>query len=252
MKINRTIQRSFEMLSYIAQPPAGVSIEELCQQFSIPKTSAYDILVTLVQNGMLTLCPGNRQLYQIGSSAYRIGMSYPESDDELKLIGSALKEIANLSGKTAFFGQLYEYKVLYILKETPPNPIITTATIGSTAPLYCTSLGKTLLTYMPKDQADHFLESLNPVPRTGHTLTTREAVAADLALTASRGYAMDFREYEEHMVCVGAPVFRKDSTLVGAISISGFYRPEENYESSGQFISQKASELSHLLGYHNI
>lgn len=252
MKINRTVQRSFEMLSYIAQHPEGVSIDELCLQLTIPKTSAYDILVTLVQNRMLTLCSGTRQLYRIGASAYRIGMSYPESEDELKLIGSALKEVANLSGKTAFFGQLYEDKVLYILKETPSNPIITTASVGSTAPLYCTSLGKILLAYMPEDQADHFLDSLNPVPRTGYTLTTREAVAADLALTARRGYAMDFREYEEHMVCVGAPVFRKDSTLVGAISISGFYRPEENYESAGQFINQKASELSHLLGYHNI
>ena len=77
MKINRTVQRTIQILSCAAAHPEGVSLDELCEQFSLPKTSAYDILVTLVQEGMLSIKPGPKQLYQIGIFAYRIGMSFP-------------------------------------------------------------------------------------------------------------------------------------------------------------------------------
>lgn len=249
MKINRTIQRAVQILSYTAAHPDGVSLDELCGQFSLPRTSAYDILVTLVQEGMLSVKPGPRLLYQIGIFAYRIGMSYPDANDTLKLIASELTALAHDADRTAFFGKLSGKEVLYILKEVPENPIITTATVGSTAPLYCTSLGKTLLAFLPEEQSNALLSDLEIKPRTRYTLKDREALFQDLKLIRSRGYALDFREYEEHMVCASAPVYQRNGQLEGAVSISGFYRPEDDYAKAGQLIRQKASEISRLLGY---
>ena len=34
-----------------------------------------------------------------------------------------------------------------------------------------------------------------------------------------KGYAFDARELEEHMECVGAPVFGQDGNVMGAISV---------------------------------
>ena len=125
MKTNRTVQRAIQMLSYTAAHPEGVSLDEYCEQLALPKTSAYDILVTLVQEGMLSIKPGPKQLYQIGIFAYRIGMSYPDANDTLKLISSELTELARTSDRTAFFGKLSNGEVVYLLKEVPDNPIIT-------------------------------------------------------------------------------------------------------------------------------
>ncbi len=251
MKINRTVQRTIQILSCAAAHPEGVSLDELCEQFSLPKTSAYDILVTLVQEGMLSIKPGPKQLYQIGIFAYRIGMSYPDANDTLKLIASELTELAQISDRTAFFGKLSGREVVYILKEVPENPIITTATVGSTAPLYCTSLGKTLLAFLPKEQSDALLSEIEIQPRTQYTHKSPEELSRDLDQIRSRGYALDFREYEEHMVCASAPVYQRNGTLEGAVSISGFYRPEEDYEKAGQLIRRRAAEISRLLGYQS-
>lgn len=252
MKINRTVQRAVEIMSYVAAHPDGVSIDELCEQLSLPKTSAYDILVTLVETKMLTVRQGGpRQLYQTGIGAYQIGMSYASADDELKLVGEALKELAYESGRTAFFGTLSGTEVLYLLKEVPENPIITTATVGSTAPLYCTSLGKALLAHLPSGQAETLIRTIRIVPRTEYTVKSISELQKELKLSRERGYALDFREYEEHMLCVSAPVYRRDGTLAGAVSISGFYRPEADYESAGRLIREKAARISSLLGYHS-
>lgn len=249
MKINRTVYRTTKILSYIANHPGGVSLDEICEYFSFPRTSAYDILTTLVQAEMLSVKQSSRQLYQTGIAAYRIGMSYTDANDSLQLIANELKKLAGQADRTAFFGKLFGNEVLYILKEVPENPIITTATIGSTAPLYCTSLGKVLLTFLPKEQSKLLLSSLTIQPRTDRTVKNIKELYEELLLTRERGYSLDFREYEDHMVCVSAPVYQKNGQLEGAVSISGFYRPEEDYTQAGELIRSRAKEISRLLGY---
>lgn len=249
MKINRTVHRTVEILTYIAAHPDGASMEELCEYFSLPRTSAYDILVTLVQMNMLSVKSGSRQVYQTGIAAYRVGMSYPDANDTLKLISAELKQLARQTDRTAFFGKLSGNEVLYILKEVPENPIITTATVGSAAPLYCTALGKTLLAFMPEEQSKSLLASMDIQPRTEHTVHSAEELLQELSVTRARGYSLDFREYEEHMVCTSAPVRQRDGSLEGAVSIAYFYRPDDDYALAGALVREKAAEISHLLGY---
>ena len=47
MKLNRTTQRTIEILEIISQKPEGASLDELCDRLELPKTSAYDIVTTL-------------------------------------------------------------------------------------------------------------------------------------------------------------------------------------------------------------
>ena len=64
----------------------------------------------------------------------------------------------------------------------------------------------------------------------------------------SQGFAQDDREMEEHMECVGAPVFGSDGNVLGAISLSGLYKPGEDYTVLGRLIRRKAEEISKKLG----
>ena len=63
------------------------------------------------------------------------------------------------------------------------------------------------------------------------------------------GYALDERELEDHMECVGAPVFGADGSVLGAISVSSLYKPTEDYDGLGRMVAKKAEELSKMLGY---
>ena len=53
MKLNRTAQRTIEILEIISQKPEGASLDELCGRLDLPKTSAYDIVTTLETLGMV-------------------------------------------------------------------------------------------------------------------------------------------------------------------------------------------------------
>ena len=53
MKLNRTTLRSVEILKLVSKRPDGITLDELCDSLNLPKTSAYDIVTTLAETGMI-------------------------------------------------------------------------------------------------------------------------------------------------------------------------------------------------------
>lgn len=249
MKLNRTTQRTVEILKLVSKNPEGITLDDICSHLSLPKTSAYDIVTTLVNMGMIHVTKGQKQIYTIGLTAYRIGINYTNNLDFLGIIEPELKVFSKEVGKTVFFGVRSDHEVVYICKFEPENPIITTATVGTKNPMYCTSLGKAILAYTQEEARQQILGRIKFRKKTERTVTSVEELEKELERVRERGFALDAREMEEHMECVGAPVFGSDGSILGAISVSSLYKPTEDYEALGQIVHKKAEEVSKLLGF---
>lgn len=249
MKLNRTTQRTVDILKLVSKNPDGITLDDICEKLGLPKTSAYDIVTTLAEMGMVNVDRGQRQRYTIGLTAYRIGINYTNNLDFISVIEPELKAFAREVGKTVFFGVRSDHEVVYICKAEPENPIITTATVGTKNPIYCTSLGKAILAYSDEDAREQVLNRIKFRQKTGRTIMNRESLLKELEKVKEKGYALDAREVEEHMECVGAPVFGSDGNVLGAISVSSLYKPTEDYEHLGRLVSEKAGEVSRLLGF---
>lgn len=249
MKLNRTAQRTVEILKLVSKATEGITLDEICQKLQLPKTSAYDIVTTLGEMGMVHVIRGTKQRYTIGLTAYRIGVNYMNNLDFIGTIEPVLRSFAKEVGKTVFFGTRSDHEIVYICKFEPENPIITTSTVGSKNPIYCTSLGKAILAYTEEETRDQILNRIRFQKKTDRTIASREELLKELITVREMGYALDAREVEEHMECVGAPVFGSDGSVIGAISVSSLYKPTEDYHALGQLVHEKAKEVSILLGY---
>lgn len=249
MKLNRTTQRTVEILKLISKKPEGITLDEICEALKLPKTSAYDIVTTLVEMGMANVDRGQRQRYTIGLTAYRIGINYTNNLDFITTIEPELKLLAREVGKTVFFGVRADHEVVYISKFEPENPIITTATVGTKNPVFCTSLGKAILAYSDEETKAQVLGRIRFRSYTERTISDKAALLKELEQVREQGYALDAREMEDHMECAGAPVFGPDGSVVGAISVSSLYKPEEDYHALGRIVSERAAKVSKLLGF---
>lgn len=249
MKLNRTTVRTIEILKLVSKNPEGTTLDEICQVLNMPRTSAYDIITTLAELCMVNVAKGQKQTYSIGLTAYRIGINYTNNLDFISTIEPVLKAFSKEVGKTVFFGVRSDHEVVYICKFEPENPIITTATVGTKNPMYCTSLGKAILAYMDEESREQILGRIKFKKMTDRTILGRDELLSELAQVKTQGFALDAREVEEHMECVGAPIFGKDGSVMGAISVSSLYKPTEDYEALGRLILKKAREVSGLLGY---
>ena len=181
MKLNRTTQRTIEILELISQKPEGASLDELCDRLELPKTSAYDIVTTLEALGMVQISWGQKKRYTIGLTAYRIGINYTNNLNIMNIMEPELKKFAHEIGKTVFFGVRSDIEVVYICKFEPENPIITTATVGSRIPMYCTSLGKAILAYSEPEILQPLLKRMTFVKRTEHDHGSGPAYAGTYA-----------------------------------------------------------------------
>lgn len=249
MKLNRTTQRTVEILKLVSKNPEGITLDDICEKMALPKTSAYDIVTTLAEMGMVNVDRGQRQRYTIGLTAYRIGINYTNNLDFISVIEPELKAFAKEVAKTVFFGVRSDHEVVYICKAEPENPIITTATVGTKNPMYCTSLGKAILAYSDDETREQVMNRIKFRKNTEKTILNKEALTAELEKVRELGYALDAREMEDHMECVGAPVFGSDGSVIGAISVSSLYKPTEDYELLGRLVSEKSREVSKLLGF---
>ena len=249
MKLNRTTLRTVEILKLVSKKPDGITLDEICARLDMPKTSAYDIVTTLVQTGMIHVAREQKQRYTIGLTAYRIGINYTNNLDFISTIDPVLKAFSREVGKTVFFGIRSDDSIVYICKFEPENPIITTATVGTKNPIYCTSLGKAILAYTDEELRKQVISRVKFERKTARTIVSRLELNQNLEEIRRLGYAVDDREMEEHMKCVGAPVFASDGSVLGAISVSSLYKPEENYTVLGQAVAKKAAEVSKLLGF---
>lgn len=249
MKQNRTTQRTVDILKLVSKKPEGIALDEICEKLNLPKTSAYDIVTTLAQMGMIHVTRGQKQRYSIGLTAYRIGINYTNNLDFISTIEPVLKAFSREVGKTVFFGVRSDHEIVYICKFEPENPIITTATVGSKNPIYCTSLGKVILAYSDEETRDQIIDGIRFQPKTERTIKNKEELLQELEVVKQQGYALDAREVEEHMECVGSAVFDQDGNVLGAISVSSLYKPTENYDALGKLVYRKALEVSKLLGF---
>ncbi|HTT54888.1 MAG TPA: IclR family transcriptional regulator C-terminal domain-containing protein, partial [Streptosporangiaceae bacterium] len=80
---------------------------------------------------------------------------------------------------------------------------------------HCSALGKVLLAFGAATMPAGPLEA-----RTPRTITTREALAAELVVVRERGYAVTDEELEPGLVAVAAPVFAGGVAAIAAISVS--------------------------------
>ena len=78
---NRTLQRGLEMLETLSAHPQGIALCDLTRAMGLPRTTAYNLLQTLVYLGYAVLSPKNGK-YVLGSRMFEIGSAWMRDQDD--------------------------------------------------------------------------------------------------------------------------------------------------------------------------
>ena len=198
MKINRTTQRTIEILDLIASSQDGLTLNEIAKELNMPKTSAFDILETLVQLNMLYIKEQRLKTYAIGNM-------YSKTSLLLNSAGPIMKRLSQEIGTTTLLAKENNGSLLYTLKHEPAKKIIATPEVGEVAYLHSTSIGKAILAFS-KHQLE-LIDKLDLYPMTKRTITSKNTLTQELLIIKERGYAIANRENEEYTYAIAAPIF---------------------------------------------
>jgi len=215
--------RVLAVLLELAEHPSGITLDELAQKVNGSKPTVHRALASLRKAGLAS--QSARGVYELGDEFLRLAYRFQDARPETARIEPLLRELATEFGETAHYAILDGHQVVYRAKVDPPiGAIRLTSTIGGRNPVYCTAVGKLLLSYRVSSlqQLEDWLDGAELPRRTEKTLVTASDLYKDVATSRARGYGIDDQENEVGVNCVALPVFLEPGRAVsGAVSISG-------------------------------
>lgn len=243
--MNKMIKRSVEVLEYAAIHQDGFRISDVMHDLSIPKSSAFDIIYTLIDCEMLEVKNERLKTFSLGPKTYDIGYQYIKDNNIIDIAAPILKKLGDSLSKTVFMGKYDNDEVLYVFKYQPPTAILNHCSVNTRADLFCTALGKAMLAY----RVDEFdFSKIQFKKFTEKTILTVEDLKENLAAVRKNGYAVDDREIKDYMICVSAPIFDANGVSNYAISTSSLYE-DVDIENTAKKIVEAANTITRKSKY---
>ncbi|WP_330302419.1 MULTISPECIES: IclR family transcriptional regulator [unclassified Streptomyces] len=191
-------------------------LDELAEELSVPRSSMYQLLQTLVDCGWVR-SDTTGSLYGIGIRALLTGTSYLDSDRYVRMVRPYLDEASDALGETIHMARLDGSDVVYLATRESHEYPRTLSRVGRRIPAHAGALGKALLAERPDDGLPLPAEPLAAL--TENTHTGRATLLADLAAVRDRGYSVDREETVPGIAGFGFAL-RYDTPATDAISCS--------------------------------
>lgn len=239
----QAVDRAVALLQAVAAlPPARATLSELADRCGINRSTAWRLLATLEDGGMVERRGGG---YALGLAAAQMAGA-ASMDALMRRAHPVLARVANTSGETASLAVARRFGLHYV-DQAVSTDIVSESWLGRPVPLHATSTGKAYLAWLGDAEVDDYLAG--PLPAfTPHTITDPEALRVELQATRQRGFATCMEELTR-TAGVAAPILDGRGRPIGAIDIWG---PPERVSTArlgalGQLVREAAAEIATLL-----
>jgi IclR family KDG regulon transcriptional repressor len=216
----QALQRGMKVLDTLLDARAPLSLEQICAHTGLPKSTAFRIIVNLLQGHYLV---ETERGYWLGLKMLRFGTLVEEKLDLMQQARPFLTQLRDQVNETIHLAVLdNDLRVVYVEKLSTQHAIgLMMSRIGATAPMHCTALGKAMAAFRPEDEIYHWIHTHGLKSVTEATITDKEVFLQELRAIRSRGYAVDDHEFEASVRCVAAPIRDRTGRVIAAVSISG-------------------------------
>lgn len=227
-------------------------VSELSMRLAMPKATVYRFLQTMKTLGYVRQ-EADSERYGLTMRMFELGakaLSYPELVDLAK---HHMNLLADLSGETVHLGMLIESEIIYVHKVDSRHMLGMYSKVGRRAPLHCTAIGKVLMAWEHPERRDRILDGAPFQKFREKTITDRGEFLKELEQVRKQRFAEDREEFDDHIRCVGVPIFDRLGQPLAGMSVSF---PTFRYDASkvGDVVTalQKAAkDISERLGCTN-
>lgn len=247
----RALQRGMKVLDALLEARTPLSLEQICAYTGLPKSTTFRIIVNLLQGHYLI---ETEQGYWLGLKMLRFGALVEEKLDLMQQARPYLTRLRDRVNETIHLAVLDDdMRVVYVEKLSTQHAVgLMMSRVGSTAPMYCTALGKVMAAFRPEAEIRRWIRTHGLKPITQATITDEEAFFRELEQVRSQGYAVDNGEFEASVRCVAAPIRDRTGKVIAAVSISApsTRMPASLHNSSmAEQVVETAQLISQALGY---
>lgn len=196
----------------------GAGVTELADELGIAKSTAHSHLKTLLKYEFVVVENGR---YHVGLRFLDIGETARHRKEEYQRIKNKVEELATQTDERAQFIVADHGYGVYLYRAIGSHAVQTDSRIGKRIPLNASSAGKSILAFMPEEDVQAVIDRHGLPAQTGNTITDPDELWDELETIRERGHAINKEESTVGLRAVGVPIIGPDSTVLGALSVSG-------------------------------
>lgn len=243
------IERIIKILDSFSLDEPELTLKELTNKTGLPKPTVYRIAEALNKVSILSK-DDNVSKYRIGVKLFELGSLYLETLELRKLAFPEIEKLSKYTEESIHMGVLDGNEVTSIEGLGSTHNLQAKLWIGKRSPIYCTSIGKAILAFLPKKEQEEILTTIEFKRYTKNTITDKKNLKKELESIRRQGFALDNEEHDEGIMCVGAPIFNNKGEVVASISISGpkIRMKEQKLEKYKKLLMDSVKRISDKLG----
>lgn len=247
----KSLDRALNILELIVGNEKGMGVTEISRELDIHKSTVYRLLDTLKFRGYLEKNEDNHK-YIAGIKLFEISSKVLNDIDSRIRVRPYLKELMQKTEETVHLGILDDGEIIYLDKVESTATIRMYSQVGKRAPVYSTSLGKTIMAHLPEAEVREILEEKGMEPQTENTITDVDEFLSHLEKVKKQGYAVDDEEQEKEIRCIAGPIFNHQGDVVASFSISAPINrmSKERLEELSGLVVKYSKKMSRSLGYN--
>lgn len=216
-----SIDKAFYVLDSLCNGDSkGHSLKNLSRELGFNKSTTHRILDTLKSHGFARQDEESKK-YKPGLRIVELGERVLEGIDIRKEAHQELSRLSDKVNEVVHLGIIEGKEVVYLDKFNPPKrPFQLYSSIGKSAPIHCTGLGKAILAFLSKSRRERLIEEQELQRFTPQTITSSSKLSGELEDIRKSGYAVDNKEHEEEVRCIGVPIKDHGDKARAAISVT--------------------------------
>jgi DNA-binding IclR family transcriptional regulator len=218
-KLNQSVRKAITLLRATAED-GNANVSSLARAAGLPRATALRMIQTLEQEGFLLRIPGDDRVL-LGPELLRLARN---TDEQLLLrevsrpiisdLVATIRETVTLSVVAPDGGLDLVHQV------DAPAQLRPHSWVGQRFPLHASASGKVLVATYDEERLDQYL--LEPLARfTPSTITTAEALRAELGRVREQRYAVSRDEEEEGLSGISTGIHGLGDQLLGVLSVGG-------------------------------
>ncbi len=220
MAIVQSIERAFSILEQLSGHPQGMQITKLAEETGLSKSTVHRLLSTLIELKYVKQ-DTDTERYSIGYRALYLSRNLLNTSSLISNTKPFLQKLVDKINETIHLCVEENEEIVYIDKIESNQTIRMSSRIGSRAPMYCTGVGKIILSGKTEEEFFDIVNRINFIKKTPNTILNSSDLFEEIKQIRRQGYALDDIENEEGIRCIAVPIYDFSGKIVASFSVSG-------------------------------
>ncbi len=233
--------RGLRVIGAFSRTRSQMTLSDVARATDLPKPSVRRALYTLT---CLGLAASDGRAFRLTPKIMELASAYLGSNMISTVVQPVCERISDRTEQSCFAAVLDGHDIQMIAHSLHGRPDVLAPTIGLRRPAFNTAAGRVILSQLPDDKLDAWLDRLEPKVMTQFTVTDKKALRQEILHVRQQGYAITAQELRRGFHAVAVPLKRFDGATLGAVCVAAWLEDSSSGSLPDKYLAVLREEVA--------